>query len=311
MGRSRRDGALLARGDGCEVPPRRYVRGAGPPRDRLRRGPVRRREHGDQQRALPPAARRARRGMAARLPHRRVRAPTRSTATRRGSKTSSPCRCLPGAPPVSSAMLERGAAKLGWRSVEFSRVFRYESSGRAVKQTMARTLLPAAIEAGARGDRRTAACAELAAPRRPHRGRPVRAPTRRRNDRAAHDPRRPRVRVRGRDADARAAAAQRHPPQHRQRAEDAPDGQDRGALRASDRPRRRADAPRHRVRARASPSAVRPAGAVMSHSRSPTRRADYTAALADWERVAVYYAAIRSEGHGRVIGAARVSRRRW
>src|SRR4029079_3724740 len=57
---------------------------------------------------------------------------------------------LPGAPPVSSAMLERGAAKLGWQAVEFSRVFRYESSGRAVKQTMARTLLPRAIEAGAR-----------------------------------------------------------------------------------------------------------------------------------------------------------------
>jgi choline dehydrogenase-like flavoprotein len=57
---------------------------------------------------------------------------------------------LPGAPPASSAVLERGATKLGWRSVEFSRVFRYEPNGRAVKQTMARTLLPRAIEAGAR-----------------------------------------------------------------------------------------------------------------------------------------------------------------
>jgi choline dehydrogenase-like flavoprotein len=28
---------------------------------------------------------------------------------------------------------------------------------------------------------------------------------------------------------------------------------------------------------------------------------DYAEALADWERVAVYYAAIRSEGHGRVL----------
>jgi choline dehydrogenase-like flavoprotein len=56
---------------------------------------------------------------------------------------------LPGAPPPSSAVLERGASKLGWRSVEFSRVFRYESNGRAVKQTMARTLLPRAIDAGA------------------------------------------------------------------------------------------------------------------------------------------------------------------
>jgi choline dehydrogenase-like flavoprotein len=57
---------------------------------------------------------------------------------------------LPGAPPASSAVLERGATKLGWRSVEFSRVFRYEANGRAVKQTMARTMLPSAIEAGAR-----------------------------------------------------------------------------------------------------------------------------------------------------------------
>jgi choline dehydrogenase-like flavoprotein len=56
---------------------------------------------------------------------------------------------LPGAPPPSSAILERGATKLGWRSVEFSRVFRYEPRGRAVKQTMARTLLPRAIGAGA------------------------------------------------------------------------------------------------------------------------------------------------------------------
>jgi choline dehydrogenase-like flavoprotein len=55
---------------------------------------------------------------------------------------------LPGAPPVSSAILERGAAKLGWRSVEFPRVFRYDG-GRAVKQTMSRTLLPRALAAGA------------------------------------------------------------------------------------------------------------------------------------------------------------------
>jgi choline dehydrogenase-like flavoprotein len=57
---------------------------------------------------------------------------------------------LPGAPPASSAVLERGATKLGWRSVEFARVFRYERNGRAVKQTMARTMLPSAVEAGAR-----------------------------------------------------------------------------------------------------------------------------------------------------------------
>jgi choline dehydrogenase-like flavoprotein len=56
---------------------------------------------------------------------------------------------LPGAPPPSSAVLERGAAKLGWRAVEFARVFKYDQAGRGVKQTMARTMIPRAIEAGA------------------------------------------------------------------------------------------------------------------------------------------------------------------
>jgi hypothetical protein len=46
-------------------------------------------------------------------------------------------------------LLERGATKLGWRSVEFPRVFRYDPAGRGVKQTMARTLIPRAVEAGA------------------------------------------------------------------------------------------------------------------------------------------------------------------
>jgi choline dehydrogenase-like flavoprotein len=55
---------------------------------------------------------------------------------------------LPGAPPPSSAVLERGATKLGWRAVEFARVFSYDSSGRGTKQTMARTFLPRAIDAG-------------------------------------------------------------------------------------------------------------------------------------------------------------------
>ena len=56
---------------------------------------------------------------------------------------------LPGAPPPSSALLERGATKLGWRSVEYSRVFRYDAAGRGVKQTMSRTLVPRAVDAGA------------------------------------------------------------------------------------------------------------------------------------------------------------------
>jgi choline dehydrogenase-like flavoprotein len=56
---------------------------------------------------------------------------------------------LPVAPPPSSATLERGAAKLGWRAVEFPRVFKYDEHGRGVKQTMARTMIPRAVHDGA------------------------------------------------------------------------------------------------------------------------------------------------------------------
>ena len=52
---------------------------------------------------------------------------------------------------------------------------------------------------------------------------------------------------------------------------------------------------------RSSRSVVRPAGAARSRSRSPTRAARLDAALDDWENVVVYYAAIRSDGSGRVI----------
>ncbi len=56
---------------------------------------------------------------------------------------------LPVAPPPSSAVLERGAAKLGWRAVEFPRVFKFDDHGRGVKQTMVRTMIPRAVAAGA------------------------------------------------------------------------------------------------------------------------------------------------------------------
>ena len=56
---------------------------------------------------------------------------------------------LPGEPPTSSALLAKGAQALGWRSVEFPRVFRYGADGRGTKQTMARTLIPRAVGAGA------------------------------------------------------------------------------------------------------------------------------------------------------------------
>lgn len=56
---------------------------------------------------------------------------------------------VPGEPPLSSTILERGAAALDWRSVEFARVFRYDRDQRGTKQTMARTLIPRAVESGA------------------------------------------------------------------------------------------------------------------------------------------------------------------
>ena len=54
-----------------------------------------------------------------------------------------------GPPPRSSAVLAEGADKLGWRAVEFARVYRQEGPGPAVKQTMSRTLVPRAEAAGA------------------------------------------------------------------------------------------------------------------------------------------------------------------
>jgi choline dehydrogenase-like flavoprotein len=59
---------------------------------------------------------------------------------------------VPGAVPPSSAVLERGAERLGWNVVEVPRLFDYPggASGEGVKQTMTRTLLPRATAAGAR-----------------------------------------------------------------------------------------------------------------------------------------------------------------
>lgn len=56
---------------------------------------------------------------------------------------------LPTPPPSTSAVLERGAEKLGWRAMEVPRVFRYEASSRGQKQTMTRTFIPRAVAAGA------------------------------------------------------------------------------------------------------------------------------------------------------------------
>lgn len=58
---------------------------------------------------------------------------------------------LPSPPPSTSAVLERGASKLGWQAMEVPRVFHYgsEAGARGVKQTMTRTYIPRAVAAGA------------------------------------------------------------------------------------------------------------------------------------------------------------------
>ena len=242
-------GAVLARGDGGQVPPPRAVRA------RSARPPIAYAEgrcvggsteiNSGLWHRLPA---RPRRRVAPRLPHRRVQ--PRDPRPLRRAASSASCRShgCPARPPPSSAVLERGATKLGWRNVEFSRVFRYDANGRGVKQTMTRTLLPSALEAGASliaglqrdpapDARATASSAPGAAGATPGRGR------------APHHPRRPRLRVRGRHPDTGPAAAERDPRRYRRRAQAAPDDQDRRPLPATDRPRRRADAPDHRVRA--------------------------------------------------------------
>jgi choline dehydrogenase-like flavoprotein len=206
---------------------------------------------------------------------------------------------LPGAPPASSAVLERGAAKLGWQAVEFARVFRYESNGRAVKQTMLRTLLPAAMEAGAQiiancrvrklirnGTRITATHCE-----------------RTRDDgtteeltiRADH------VFVCG-GASQTPALLQRSGIWH---------NIGRGlkmhpTVKIAARfpyPIDHGDVPMHRVTEFAPGLTI--GGSASRRGHVALALADsgapYEDALADWDRVAVYYAAIRSEGQGRVV----------
>lgn len=56
---------------------------------------------------------------------------------------------LPGPAPASSEVLERGSDALGWKSVEFARVFAYDDKGHGTKQSMSRTMIPKAVAAGA------------------------------------------------------------------------------------------------------------------------------------------------------------------
>jgi choline dehydrogenase-like flavoprotein len=206
---------------------------------------------------------------------------------------------LPGAPPASSAVLERGATKLGWQSVEFSRVFRYEAGGRAVKQTMLRTFLPRAIESGARvvadtrvrklvrdGGRVTGALTERTRPNGTRETGLVRADHVFVCAGATQTPallQRSGVRRnvgRGLKMHPTVKIAARFPT-----------------------PIDHGDVPMHRVTEFAPGLTIGGSASRRGHVALALAdsSADYADALANWEHVAVYYAAIRSEGSGRII----------
>jgi len=198
---------------------------------------------------------------------------------------------LPVAPPLSSAILERGATKLGWRSVEFPRVFRFgEGDRRGVKQTMGRTTIPRAVAAGAtvrpdtrvrrlvrEGDRVTGAvCDDGTTIRAEHVfvcGGAVQTPALLqrsgfRRGVGAGLKLHPTIKI---------AARFPHPVDH-------------------------GDVPMHRVTEFAPNLTI--GGSISRKGHVALSLADAGAgmeALADWEHVSVYYAAIRSDAGGRVL----------
>ena len=57
---------------------------------------------------------------------------------------------LPGAAPAASLKLHEGAGSKGWKSLEVPRWFKYGSDGVGEKQSMTRTFIPRALQAGCR-----------------------------------------------------------------------------------------------------------------------------------------------------------------
>jgi choline dehydrogenase-like flavoprotein len=206
---------------------------------------------------------------------------------------------LPGAPPVSSAVLERGAAKLGWQAVEFARVFRYEANGRAVKQTMLRTMLPAAVRAGA----------EIVADCRVHK-------LLRRADRVVGA----RCELQHADGTREALVIEADDVFVCGGASQTPALLQRSGIRRNvgnglkmhptvkiaarfTHPIDHGDVPMHRVTEFAPGLTIGGSASRRGHVALALADSggDFREALDDWERVAVYYAAIRSEGQGRVL----------
>ena len=137
LGRPRRARAVLAGRDGGQVPAPGRGRRAGEPPDRLRRGALRRRQHRDQQRPLPPPARAPGAGVAHDLRHRRVHPEVLEAYAERSSPAV-------GGPPAWRAAVvrrpERGhQARLAQRRVR--PVFSYDEAG-AAPSRRCRTMLP-------------------------------------------------------------------------------------------------------------------------------------------------------------------------
>lgn len=210
-----------------------------------------------------------------------------------------PVHPVPGAPPRSSAILEEGASKLGWRSVEFPRAFTYDSSGRGTKQTMSRTLLPRARAAGA------LLLADTAVRKLRIRGdRVLGAVCRQRRPDATFED----VEIRADHVVVCGGAVQS--PALLQRS-----GVRRGigtglkmhpTIKIAARfpgPVDHADVPMHRITEFSPQLAIGGSASRRGHVALALADsgADITAALADWEHVFVYYAAIRSDLGGRVL----------
>ena len=272
------------------------------PGHRLRRGPVRRRQHRDQQRPLPPAARQPRRRVAAHLRRSTSSRPPRSTATPHGSRASSawprsPARprrrrpCSNGAPPSSA-----GAT----------------SSSPGCSATTPR--------AGARSRRCRARCCPRPWPRARRS-----CPTRRV---VKLDPRR-------RRASSAPGAVRTHPGGGVERltisadhvfvcggAVHTPALLQRSGIRRNvgnglkmhptikiaarfPYPLDHGDVPMHRVTEFSPFVAIGGSASRRGHIAMALADtgAPYDDALADWENVSIYYAAIRSEGSGRVVAA--------
>jgi choline dehydrogenase-like flavoprotein len=208
---------------------------------------------------------------------------------------------LPGAPPPSSAVLERGATKLGWRAVEFPRVFHYdESHPRGVKQTMTRTLIPRALDAGARLIPDCAAVRLVTS-----RGRVLEARCRRQLPDGTSET----ATVLANHVFVCGGAVQTPALLHRSgiRHRIGAGLKFHPTIKVAARFPQRLDhdgVPMHRVTEFAPGLTIGGSVSTRGHVALALAdsSADYRRLLEDWERVTVYYAAIRSDGSGRVLG---------